>query len=427
MNKIEEYLFQKGVDESLHILATYSVQSKDLLSAVKAIAIGQSIGNPDIRTERDSLEILKNNLAKIIGDPGDFAGKQNGEVIIAYPIANFGEGDGITQLLCTLMGGQMDIDAIEACQLKGLQLPDTYLAQYKGPKFGMDEIKKRTGAVDRPLLGGIVKPKTGMTVSQLVELITELLEGGVDFIKEDEILGNPSHCSFYDRVPIIINLVRKYEAEQGREIFYAPCINSDFPELLKRAEFASNAGAKVIHLNFHAGIGAYKTLRDANLKTAIFFQKSGDKVLTGKDNKYSISWSVICKLARISGADFIHAGMWGGYLSEGFADLSNVMNILRGGNQYPATVPSLSCGSHPGLVDSTRHHFGDNLMMNVGGAIHGHPGGTTAGAIAMRQAMDKPLKENMFTYMQDKPELKAAIEKWGYVDPATNEILYKRG
>jgi len=27
--------------------------------------------------------------------------------------------------------------------------------------------------------------------------------------------------------------------------------------------------------------------------------------------------------------------------------------------------------------------------------------------------------------MQDKPELKAAIEKWGYTDIKTGELLYK--
>ena len=105
--------------------------------------------------------------------------------------------------------------------------------------------------------------------------------------------------------------------------------------------------------------------------------------------------------------------------------MTGILEELRGENGYNATVPSLSCGSNPGLVDTTMANFGENVMMNVGGAIQGHPMGTTAGAIAMRQAMDKPLEENMVAYMQDKPELKAAIEKWGYVVPESGNLLLK--
>ena len=422
---IDNYLFKRDVNPGEHIIATYYVESEEFLKAAKAIAIGQSIGNPEVRTERDTPEILENNLAKIIGAPEDFKSRTSGVVKIAYPLENFGEGDGVTQLLCTLMGGQMDIDSITGCRLEEVELSSEYLCQYSGPKFGMQNIKERAGAISRPLLGGIVKPKTGITVSELEGLVRELLEGEVDFIKEDEILGNPSVCPYDERVPRIAGLVNEYAAKQGREIFYAPCINSDFPEFLRRAELASESGAKAIHLNFHAGLGAYNTLRQADLESAIFFQKSGDKVLTGTGNRFSIAWPVVCTLARISGADFIHAGMWGGYLSDSFENLSRVMENLKGGENYFATVPSLSCGSNPGLVDTTRYNFGDDLMMNVGGAIQGHPAGTTAGAVAMRQAMAKPIGEDMKSYMQDKPELKAAIEKWGYTDIKTGELLYK--
>ena len=176
----------------------------------------------------------------------------------------------------------------------------------------------------------------------------------------------------------------------------------------------------MVNLNFWVGLPAYKKLRDLDMEnTGIFFQKSGDKILTEKEHRYGIDWPVVCKLSRIMGVDIIHAGMWGGYLSDSKGELDDTLETLRGGNKYNGTLPSLSCGSHPGLVDTTVKNFGIDLMMNVGGAIQGHPMGTTAGAIAMRQAMAKPLDEDIKTYMNDKPELKAAIEKWGYVDHQT--------
>jgi len=412
---IDDYLFQSEINKEENIIALYSVGSKNLVNAAKGIAIGQSIGNPEVRTQRDSPEIFKNNLAKILSI--NEIGEQKGIVQIAYPLINFDVyEDGITQLLCTLMGGQMDIDMIESCRLMNIDLPEKYLAAYKGPKFGMGNIKRRAKANGRPLLGGIIKPKTGINISQLEEMVKEMLEGGVDFIKEDEILGNPYFCRFKERVKKISEMVNDFSEKQGRQVFYAPCINSDYPYFLERAQFASDNGAKALHLNFWAGLSAYKALRDLDLESAIFFQKSGDKVMTDKRHDFGIDWNVICKLARMAGCDFIHAGMWGGYLSDTKEDLSKIMSSLREGNTYKQTVPSLSCGSHPGLVDTTISNFGDDLMMNVGGAIQGHPLGTEAGARAMRQAFEcYQEKKFIYEFMKDKEELREAIEKWGYV------------
>ena len=52
------------------------------------------------------------------------------------------------------------------------------------------------------MLGGIVKPKTGLDIQTLKEVCANMVKGGVDFIKEDEILGNPSCCPFEERVKI---------------------------------------------------------------------------------------------------------------------------------------------------------------------------------------------------------------------------------
>ena len=96
----------------------------------------------------------------------------------------------------------------------------------------------------------------------------------LNFIKEDEILGNPEFCRFKERVEIISKLVNEFSEKEGREIFYAPCINSDYPYFLERARFADERGIKAVHLNIWAGLPAYKALRDLDLKNAaIFFQK----------------------------------------------------------------------------------------------------------------------------------------------------------
>ena len=218
-----------------------------------------------------------------------------------------------------------------------------------------------------------------MSPSDLRRVCVDLVKGGVDFIKEDEILGNPRFCRFEERVKVVADAVNEEAAKQGREVFYAPCINSDYPYFLERAKTAEALGAKAVHLNIWAGFPAFRSLRDLDLNIAIFFQKSGDKVLSCVDHRYSINWIVVADLARMMGADFIHAGMWGGYLSDPEDVLNAVLHTLRVKRTFKKTIPSLSCGSHPGLVVSTVKHFGTELMLTSGGAIHGHPDGDRRG------------------------------------------------
>ena len=418
---LDRYLFEPHVDEEEHILATYYMEShrSDMFECARALAVGQSIGNPNVRNDYESEEVFSRNLAKILDKDTNLRSRKRAEVTIAFPLSNFDvPQDGVTQTLVALMGGQLDIDIIDKCSLLDVQFPKKYLSHFKGPRYGIHEIKKRCKAENRPLLGGIVKPKIGISKEKINSLVLEMLRGGVDFIKEDEILGNPTFCKFEERVELISNTVNDFCQEEGREVFYTPCINADYPYFAERAKFAKKMGARSVHLNFWAGIGAYKYLRDLDMDMALFFQKSGDKILTSRTNSYYIAWKVVCKLARMMGVDFIHAGMWGGYLSDSKMDLLEIMNALKGPSDFKPVVPSLSCGSHPGLVHSTVYNFGTDLMMNAGGAITGHPMGTEAGARAFRQAFDC-MAENakIEEYAQNKPELAAAVAKWGFVKP----------
>src|SRR5208283_3096927 len=100
----------------------------------------------------------------------------------------------ISQLLCQLMGGQMDIDIITGCRLVDLDIPASVSSHFLGPKYGLKGMRDFTKQYGKPLLGAIIKPKTGITPDILLEMVKELVDGGVDFIKEDEILSNPAIC-----------------------------------------------------------------------------------------------------------------------------------------------------------------------------------------------------------------------------------------
>jgi ribulose-bisphosphate carboxylase large chain len=188
---------------------------------------------------------------------------------------------------------------------------------------------------------------------------------------------------------------------QGKNIVYAVSIHSDFPYLSERVKKVYEFGGNAVHINFWCGLGAYKTVRELDLPLFLFFQKSGDKILTNKSHTFNIDWTVICQLAGMMGVDFIHAGMWGGYSDYEEAELHDILKILHDNN----VMPSLSCGMHPGLVDAINSRFGIDYMANCGGAIHGHPGGTLSGVKAMRQAIDGNFQK----------EYEEAINKWGKI------------
>jgi ribulose-bisphosphate carboxylase large chain len=367
-------------DNEKYFWAKYFLESKTtLMAAAKELAIGQSIGNPNARSVWETTEMIDNHSAKILYDD-NLERVNSGHVWIGFPYANINwSTDGVAQLMCFLMGGQMDIDNITQCHLVGLSI-DKQKAGFKGPKYGISGMRKYTGSYDKPFFGGIVKPKTGITPEQLLEMTKELVEGGVDFIKEDEILANPAICTLDKRVPLISN----YLAKCGRKVVYTFCINGDPHTVTSRARFVANEGGTGVHINIWSGLGAYKTIRDLDLPLYIHYQKSGDKVLTEKTHRYHIDWSVLCYLAGLCGVDTIHAGMLGGYLSDDEEEMKNVINVLHEQN----VVPALSCGMKPSLVQPIVDIVGVDWMANVGGYIHSHEGGTKAGSLEMRKAVD---------------------------------------
>jgi ribulose-bisphosphate carboxylase large chain len=387
-------IFNSRIDVSKYILVEYFLSSKtSLRDAAWNLAIGQSVGNPSVRNEWETEELFENHSCIIMHKEEELLEKTEGTVTIAFPTINMDfKTDGISHLLVNIMGGQLDIDNILKCHILDINFPDQIKSYFLGPKYGITGIREYTKVYDKPLLGAIIKPKTGISPAILLEMVKQLVEGGVNFIKEDEILSSPYFCRIEDRVPLIMDYLK------DKNVVYAVSIHSDFPYLLDRVKLVHSLGGNGVHVNFWCGLGAYKAIRELDLPIFVHFQKSGDKILTNTNHDFHINWRVICKLAGMMGVDFIHAGMIGGYYKWDERETLDAVTILNSLN----VMPALSCGFHPGLTNEVTEKLGINYMANVGGAIHGHPNGTTAGAKAMRQSIDK-------TYSD---EYKIATNKW---------------
>lgn len=374
-----------SIDNSKYLTVTYYLEAEtSVKDAAWSLAIGQSIGNPEKRSVWETDEIFENHSCIILDSEKRLSTITSGTVKIAFPLANINlEEDGISQILCHIAGGQVDILEVRKCHILDISLPEEVEAKFRLlPAFGISKWRKFNGVIDKPFFGGIVKPKVGMTPDVLLNVVKEMVAGGVNFIKEDELLGNPSHCTLEDRVPLISNWLNK----NAPEVIYCFCINGDAPYALKRAKFVAENGGKGVHINVWSGLGIYRAIRKENPNLWIHFQKSGDRFFTDPRSPYYIHWAVICKIAGWSGVDSIHAGMIGGYMNQDEEELFQAINTLW---EYDV-VPALSCGMHPGLVQKINSKLGSkDWLANVGGALHGHPQGTRAGGRAMIEAINK--------------------------------------
>lgn len=393
-------IFTKNINYDRYFIVKYHLKGRTTLKAAAwNLAIGQSIGNPNNRSVWETNQMFADHSCFILADEKHLESVNSGIVEIAFPLENLNiEEDGISQIMCHMAGGQVDILEIEECRVLDINLPKHVEESFKlKPAYGIDGFRKFSGVENKPFFGGIIKPKVGMSPEVLLEAIKEMVYGGVNFIKEDELLGNPNHCPLQKRVPLITNWLQK----NAPNVIYTFCINGDSPYALERANFVANEGGIGIHINVWSGLGVYRAIRKQNPNLWIHFQKSGDKFFTDRRAPFHIYWPVICKIAGWSGADSIHAGMIGGYMNQDDQELNDALKVLWHYN----IVPALSCGMHPGLV----HYINSSLnsydwMANVGGAMHGHPMGTLAGGLAMKHAINKQF---------DSIEYKTAIEKWG--------------
>ena len=149
------------------VVVTYYIETHsdlgDLKDAAWNLAIGQSVGNPKVRNRWESDDLFELSSCVIYHTEEELKGRHSGIVKIGFPKVNTDwQGDGISHLMCQLMGGQLDIDVFKVCRLKKIDFPKDVEQQFLGPRQGITGIRKFVNRYDKPLSGAIVKPKTGM-------------------------------------------------------------------------------------------------------------------------------------------------------------------------------------------------------------------------------------------------------------------------
>ncbi len=376
-----------------------------------------------------SLTTMKKSVEKLGAKVYDYD-KKTKIVKIAYPLEIF-EPHSIPQLLSDVAGNIFGMKIVKNLRLLDIKFPKKYVKSFSGPKFGINGVRKIVGTLKsrRPHIGTIVKPKIGLSPRDTAKVAYNAWVGGVDFVKDDENLTSQKFCRFEDRVIHVLDALDKAESETGEKKMYAPNITAPADIMLKRAEFVRDHGGNTIMIDvITAGFSAVQYIRDQNLGMVIHAHRAMHASFT-RNKKHGIAMPVIAKLLRLIGVDQLHIGTVVGKLegskdtvlkneAECEDDYVDGMNGILSQDWYglkPVFGVS-SGGLCPLHVPKLMKILGNEIVIQAGGGIHGHPMGTMKGAIAMRQAVDATLKGiSLKEYAKDHEELAAAIKKWGKI------------
>jgi 2,3-diketo-5-methylthiopentyl-1-phosphate enolase len=451
-----------------YCVATYRCfdEKADFRKKAESIAVGLTVGSWTELPATKKKEMEK-HLGQVLsvdvhepenGDPAE----RYADIRIAYPDVNFSAD--IPALLVTVFG-KLSMDG--RIRLIDLHFSPSFISRFPGPKFGLKGVRDLLGVHDRPLLMSIFKSVIGHDLDELGAQFYGQAAGGVDLIKDDEILFENPLTPIEKRVETCMQAARRAQAETRQKLLYAVNVTGPASGLAAQAKKAIAAGANALLLNVLAY--GFDTLRELAADPDIRVPIAAHPALAGAiypSPHYGIAASVLLgKLMRLAGADlvlfpspygsvvmpkeenmairdallteraddYICRGQDSGVEASGVglhrevaargADAAEARSAAGHGAGTPASadavplrasIPVPSAGIHPGLVPWIVRDFGVDVVVNAGGGIHGHPMGTAAGGRAFRQAIDAVMSGAGLTdYARNHPELAAAIERWG--------------
>lgn len=158
------------------------------------------------------------------------------ETAISYAVET--AGIELTQLLNVIFGNTSMQPGI---RVEELELPDSLLALFKGPRLGRAGLRRLLGVPERPLLATALKP-VGLPAGDLAGLARRFALGGIDIIKDDHGLADQSLAPFDERVRRCAEAVAEANAKTGYRCIYVPNVTAPIDRLLERAYLAKEAG-----------------------------------------------------------------------------------------------------------------------------------------------------------------------------------------
>ena len=334
-------------------------------------------------------------------------------VKIAYNEELFEEGN-MPDIMSSIAGNVFGMNTIEALRLEDIHFTENLIESFKGPQYGIDGVRKKLNVKNRPLVGTIVKPKLGLRTKEHAKVAYDAWYGGCDVVKDDENLTSQKFNPFEDRVVETLEMQNKAESETGEKKGYMINVTAEAGVMLDRMDMVKEYGGKYVMFDvITAGYSALQTLRENSGNLIIHAHRAMHGAITRNPN-HGISMLALARTYRLIGVDQLHTGTVVGKMEGTKEEVQSINKALvEKMGKIKTTFPVASGGLNPLHVPKLMEYLGKDIIIQMGGGIHGHPEGTVKGAMAARQAVDAVMKkQSLKDYAKQHKELKLAFEKW---------------
>jgi ribulose-bisphosphate carboxylase large chain len=332
---------------------------------------------------------------------------------ISFPFHNIGPS--LPGLMSTVAGNLYELQEVSGLRLVDIELPRAFAERYPGPGFGIEGTRKLAQVTGRPLIGTIIKPSIGLTNAQLRPLVRDLAQAGLDFIKDDELNSNPPYAPLAQRVPAVMDEIKRVADKTGRKAMYAFNITGDLDDMLRGHDLVVRSGGTCVMVNVNCvGLAAVAHLR-RHCQLPIHGHRANYGAMA-RHPLLGIGFSAFQKIWRLAGVDHLHVG---GFNSKFYENNDEVAQSIRDCltplfGDY-RVMPAISSAQWAGsAIDIYAATKAIDVLHLAGGGIIAHPGGTAAGVRSMQQGWEAAISGvALADYAKTRPDLRDAIAKFG--------------
>lgn len=334
------------------------------------------------------------------------------EVELSFPLENMGPS--LPNLLATVAGNLFELREFSGLKLLDLDLPPAFGEAYPGPQFGVEGTRQLAAVSRGPIIGTIIKPSVGLTPAQTAALVSELIEAGLDFIKDDELMANGPHSPLEARVAAVMRVVNDFAERTGKKPMIAFNITDEIDAMLRHHDAVEAAGGTCVMVSLNSvGLPGVAHLRK-RCRLPIHGHRNGWGMLS-RHPYLGMEFAAYQKLWRLAGVDHLHTnGLRNKFSEPDDSVIASARSCLEPLFGKPI-MPVFSSGQWAGQAAETYERLGSaDLIYVCGGGIIAHPGGAAAGVASIRQAWTAALEGiPIEDYARDHRELREAVERFG--------------
>ncbi|MCL2743263.1 MAG: RuBisCO large subunit C-terminal-like domain-containing protein, partial [Planctomycetaceae bacterium] len=271
-----------------------------------------------------------------------------------------------TQFLNVLFG---NISMKAGIQLIAVQPSEGLFQFLKGPRFGIEGIRRIVGVPHRPLLFTALKPM-GLSAKNLAALAGTFADGGIDIIKDDHGISNQPFSPFAERVKYCTEAVRQSNAKSNRSAIYVPNVSAPHEQVFGRGQLAKELGAGALMISPGlTGIDVIGLLAD---KTGlpVFAHPAflgGMAITAGQGCSCAVLYGT---LLRLAGADATIFPNFGGRFPLTQQDCSGIVAASREplGDLKPM-FPSPAGGMELKNLPAMLNNYGNDVLVLIGSGL----------------------------------------------------------